>query len=152
MKAAILGTGSWATSFGRHLCHKWERVVLWGIEPKQVQAINQTGTNPDFLGDIKLPPNLRATLDLDDAEVYVKLGCLEPEVRFSIVGDNTKMRLRIPQEAGLQISGLDFPVYLEEIGMIQDDSVWVTEGFEEAECKIMATAEDNFRSFSIDFY
>ena len=67
MKAAILGTGSWASAFGRHLCHKWERVVLWGIEAQQVNSINTTGTNPDYLGDILLPPNLRATLDLDDA-------------------------------------------------------------------------------------
>ncbi len=66
MKAALLGTGSWSTSFGRHLCHKWERVVLWGIDPAQVESINQTGTNPDYLGDIKLPPNMRASLDLDD--------------------------------------------------------------------------------------
>ena len=67
MKACILGTGSWASAFGRHLAHKWERVVMWGIEPDQVHAINTTGTNPDFLGDISLPPNMRATLDLDDA-------------------------------------------------------------------------------------
>ena len=67
MKAAILGTGSWASSFGRHLCHKWERVVLWGIEAQQVESINTTGTNPDYLGEIILPPNMRATLDLDDA-------------------------------------------------------------------------------------
>lgn len=66
-KAAILGTGSWASAFGRHLCHKWERVVLWGIDEKQVRSINQTGTNPDYLGQIVLPPNLRATLDLKDA-------------------------------------------------------------------------------------
>ncbi len=66
MKAALLGTGSWATSFGRHLCHKWERVVLWGIDPGQVESINKTGTNPDYLGDIALPPNMRASLDLDD--------------------------------------------------------------------------------------
>ena len=65
-KAAILGTGSWATAFGRHLCHKWERVVLWGIDEKQVRSINQTGTNPDYLGTIVLPPNLRATLELAD--------------------------------------------------------------------------------------
>ena len=39
MKAAILGTGSWASAFGRHLTHKWERVVLWGIEADQVKAI-----------------------------------------------------------------------------------------------------------------
>jgi len=66
-KAAILGTGSWASAFGRHLCHKWERVVLWGIDEKQVRSINQTGTNPDYLGAVVLPPNLRATLELADA-------------------------------------------------------------------------------------
>jgi glycerol-3-phosphate dehydrogenase (NAD(P)+) len=65
-KAAILGTGSWASSFGKHLAHKWDRVVLWGIDQAQVDSINQQGTNPDFLGDIRLPPNLRATLDMDD--------------------------------------------------------------------------------------
>lgn len=68
-KAAILGTGSWASAFGRHLCHKWERVVLWGVDEKQVRSINQTGTNPDYLGSIVLPPNLRATLELGDALV-----------------------------------------------------------------------------------
>lgn len=67
MKAAILGTGSWASSFGRHLAYKCDRVVLWGIEAAQVDSINTTGTNPDFLGGVTLPPNLRATLDLDDA-------------------------------------------------------------------------------------
>ncbi len=67
MKAALLGTGSWSTSFGRHLCHKWERIVLWGINPEQVRSINETGTNPTYLGNIVLPPNLRATLDLNDA-------------------------------------------------------------------------------------
>jgi len=66
MKAAILGTGSWGTAFGRHLCHKWDRVVLWGIETSQVDSINRTGTNPDFLPGIELPPNLRATGDLGD--------------------------------------------------------------------------------------
>ena len=78
MKAAILGTGSWASAFGRHLCHKWDRVVLWGIVKSQVDSINHTGTNPDYLGSIVLPPNLRATLDLDD--------CLRgADVVFSVV-------------------------------------------------------------------
>lgn len=67
MNAAILGTGSWASAFGRHLAHKWHRVVLWGIVPEQVDVINTTGTNPDYLGELLLPPNLRATLDIDEA-------------------------------------------------------------------------------------
>lgn len=67
MRAAILGTGSWATAFGHHLAHKWDRVTLWGVETEQVHAIETTGKNPHFLGDLTLPPNLRATLDIDSA-------------------------------------------------------------------------------------
>jgi len=67
MKATILGTGSWGSSFGRHLAANWEEVVLWGIENSQVEVINATHTNPDFLGDISLPENLRATLDMTEA-------------------------------------------------------------------------------------
>jgi len=67
MKAAILGSGSWATSFGRHLAQKWRHVVLWGVEPGQVEAINTQGKNPDFLGDVVLPPNLSATLEMPKA-------------------------------------------------------------------------------------
>ncbi len=67
MKAAILGSGSWATSFGRHLAQKWRHVILWGIVPDQVTAINTLGKNPEFLGDTILPPNLRATLEMPEA-------------------------------------------------------------------------------------
>lgn len=91
-------------------------------------------------------------LDLDDAEIYVKFGCLEPEVKCSVVGDNSKLRLRIPQEAGLQVSGLDSPEYLTQIGMLEQGSVYVTEGFDSASCHIVVEFEDQFRSLSIDFY
>ncbi|MDD5718832.1 MAG: NAD(P)-dependent glycerol-3-phosphate dehydrogenase [Candidatus Krumholzibacteria bacterium] len=64
MKATILGTGSWGSAFARHLAHKWDEVAMWGIEESQVASINATGTNPGFLGDVRLPPNVGATLDL----------------------------------------------------------------------------------------
>jgi len=67
VKAAILGTGSWGTAFGRHLAATWESVVLWGVAEDQVTAINTTRTNPDYFGDLRLPNNLSATLDLDAA-------------------------------------------------------------------------------------
>lgn len=66
-KAAVLGTGSWGTSFGRHLAATWDEVALWGIVPEQVHAINADRLNPAFLPGIVLPANLRATLDLADA-------------------------------------------------------------------------------------
>ena len=64
MKATILGTGSWGSAFARHLAHKWDDVAMWGVAESQVASINATGTNPDFLGDIRMPPNVGATLDL----------------------------------------------------------------------------------------
>ena len=67
MKACILGTGSWGTAFGRHVAHKWDEVALWGVDENQVAMINQTATNPDYLGDVLLPPNLGATLDMSVA-------------------------------------------------------------------------------------
>ncbi len=66
-RAAVLGTGSWGTSFGRHLAAAWDEVVLWGIVPAQVAAINDTRENPVYLPGVALPPNLRATLDLGEA-------------------------------------------------------------------------------------
>ncbi len=67
MRAAILGTGSWGTAFGRHLASGWDEVVLWGIEDDQVAAIRDTHTNPGFFADLQLPENMTATLDLADA-------------------------------------------------------------------------------------
>ncbi len=67
MKAAILGTGSWGTAFGRHLCARWDEVVLWGIEPSQVTAINEQHVNPAYFPGIVLPERMRATLDLAEA-------------------------------------------------------------------------------------
>ncbi len=67
MRAAILGTGSWGTAFGQYLCETWDEVALWGIEPDQVRAIDETHTNPAYFGDLILSPRMRATLDLDEA-------------------------------------------------------------------------------------
>lgn len=64
MKATVLGTGSWGSAFARHLAHKWDDVAMWGVDENQVASINATATNPDYLGDVRLPPNVGATLDL----------------------------------------------------------------------------------------
>ncbi|MBK9303340.1 MAG: NAD(P)-dependent glycerol-3-phosphate dehydrogenase [bacterium] len=67
MKAAVLGTGSWGTGFGRHLASLGSEVVLWGIEPAQVEAIATTHVNPAYFPGLRLPENLTATLDLGAA-------------------------------------------------------------------------------------
>jgi len=66
-RAAVLGTGSWGTSFGRHLAAAWDGVTLWGVVPEQVRAINEARENPAYLPGVTLPDNVRATLDLAEA-------------------------------------------------------------------------------------
>ncbi len=67
MRAAILGTGSWGTAFGRHLAAGWDEVVLWGIEDDQVAAIRDDHANPAFFPELTLPSNMTATPDLSAA-------------------------------------------------------------------------------------
>jgi glycerol-3-phosphate dehydrogenase (NAD(P)+) len=78
MKATVLGTGSWGCAFARHLGHKWDDVAMWGVQEDQVASINATATNPDYLGDVRLPPNVGATLDL-------KVAILGTEAVFVVV-------------------------------------------------------------------
>lgn len=110
------------------------------------------GEDSDVHLNLASSPLRELRLDLDDADIYVKLGNLEPEVQIVIVGNDSKLRLRVPQEAGLKVSGLDDPEYLQEIGLIEQNSIYLTENFGEARSRIQVDLDDNFRSLSIDFY
>lgn len=93
MKACILGTGSWGSAFARHLAHKWDEVAMWGIEESQVANIVSTGMNPDFLGDVRLPPNVGATMDM-------KVALLGSEAVFVVVPSQA-VRPVMAQMAGI---------------------------------------------------
>ena len=96
---------------------------------------------------------LRAmTIDDDDAEIYVKVGDLEATVQLKIMGDDSRVRLRVPQEAGLMVTGVNDPSYLEQIGLEARGGSFATPGFETATVRIEAELQDNFRSLSIDYY
>jgi glycerol-3-phosphate dehydrogenase (NAD(P)+) len=74
-RSAVLGAGSWGTTFAKLLCDAGGEVTLWGRRPEIVEAINTDRENPDYLPGIVLPDRLRATADsaeaLDDAEYVV---------------------------------------------------------------------------------
>ena len=42
-------------------------VSLWGRRPELVDAINATGTNPDYFPGVELPPGIKATTDAAEA-------------------------------------------------------------------------------------
>jgi glycerol-3-phosphate dehydrogenase (NAD(P)+) len=66
-RAAVLGSGSWGTAFGKVLADAGTDVVLWARRPELAQAVRDRHENPDYLPDIQLPDNLTATSDADEA-------------------------------------------------------------------------------------
>jgi glycerol-3-phosphate dehydrogenase (NAD(P)+) len=66
-RAAVLGTGSWGTAFGKVLADAGTDVVLWARRQELADAVNATHENPDYLPGIALPHNLRATSDAREA-------------------------------------------------------------------------------------
>ncbi|MEU8538723.1 NAD(P)H-dependent glycerol-3-phosphate dehydrogenase [Streptomyces sp. NPDC048717] len=66
-KAAVFGNGSWGTAFAMVLADAGCEVGLWGRRPALAEAINTTGTNPDYLPGITLPQGITATADAAEA-------------------------------------------------------------------------------------
>ena len=75
MKAAVLGAGSWGTTFAQVLCDAGNEVVLWCRRPEVAQSIVASHQNHERLPGIRLTDALQATDDparaLDGAEIVV---------------------------------------------------------------------------------
>jgi glycerol-3-phosphate dehydrogenase (NAD(P)+) len=66
-KISIIGAGSWGTALGKTIAEKHEDVMQWAFEPEVASSINAQHRNPLFLSEFELPPNLKATDDLQTA-------------------------------------------------------------------------------------
>ena len=55
MKAAVLGAGSWGTTFAQVLCDAGTPVTLWARRPDIAEAVNGIHENPRYLPEITLP-------------------------------------------------------------------------------------------------
>lgn len=75
MRAAVMGAGSWGTTFAQVLCDAGTPAVLWGRRAELAEAINARHENPRYLPGVTLPGDLRATCEpaaaLEGADVVV---------------------------------------------------------------------------------
>ena len=67
MKAAVLGAGSWGTTFGQVLCDAGTSVVLHSRRPEVAKAICTEHTNPEYLPGVVLPEGLTCTTSAAEA-------------------------------------------------------------------------------------
>ena len=66
-RAAVLGSGSWGTAFGKVLADAGTDVVLWARRPELAAAVRDRHENPDYLPGIELPARMTATADAREA-------------------------------------------------------------------------------------
>lgn len=75
MRTAVLGAGSWGTTFAKVVGDAGSPVTVWARREEVAREINERGTNSAYLGDIALGHNVSAATDaaaaLADAEVVV---------------------------------------------------------------------------------
>lgn len=66
-KAAVMGAGSWGTTFAKVLADAGTEVTVWARRPEIAEAITTERTNPAYLPKIELPAGIRATTDPAEA-------------------------------------------------------------------------------------
>ena len=64
---AVLGAGSWGTTFAKVLADGGSDVVVWARRQEIAREIRDTNRNSDYLPGINLPKNLRASADMAEA-------------------------------------------------------------------------------------
>ena len=66
-RAAVMGSGSWGTTFAMVLADAGCDVRVWGRRPEVCARICEHHVNPDYLPDVELPSAVTATADAEEA-------------------------------------------------------------------------------------
>ncbi|PVZ14559.1 glycerol 3-phosphate dehydrogenase (NAD(P)+) [Actinomycetospora cinnamomea] len=66
-RVAVLGAGSWGTTFAKVLADAGTPVTLWARRAEVAEAVHREHRNPEYLPDVTLPIDLAATADADEA-------------------------------------------------------------------------------------
>ncbi len=66
-RIAVMGAGSWGTTFAKVLADAGRDVMLWARRPEVAAAVCQYHANPDYVPGVRLPSALRATTQPDRA-------------------------------------------------------------------------------------
>ncbi|MDQ0575758.1 NAD(P)H-dependent glycerol-3-phosphate dehydrogenase [Agromyces albus] len=90
-RVAVLGAGSWGTTFAKILADGGADVVLWARRPELAREIQEAKRNSDYLPGVNLPLGLRSTSRLDLAlagaeQVFVSVPSQSLRENLKVIG------------------------------------------------------------------
>jgi len=77
LPVTVLGAGAWGTALASAACQRAD-VLLWGRDPKKMQALSDTHENHAYLPGIALAPSLQLTASLSEALEHVTRANRQP--------------------------------------------------------------------------
>ena len=77
-RVAVIGAGSWGTTFGKVLADGGAHVTMWARRPELASEINEAKRNSGYLPGVNLPREMTATAHLSEAldgaeQVYLSI-------------------------------------------------------------------------------
>lgn len=134
-RAAVLGAGSWGTTFAKVLADAGREVALWARRPEVVKVINADHRNPDYLPGIRLPENLVAVADPAEAMAgadVVVFAVPSQTLRANLTG----WRSALPEDVtlvslakGVELGTLNrMSQVIAEVAGVADDRIAVLSG------------------------
>lgn len=132
---AVLGAGSWGTTFSKVLADHGSDVVVWARRAEVAREINETNRNSDYLRGINLPESIRATTSITEALAGAE------QVYWSVPSQTLRLNLEAAKEAfpdgAIHVSlmkgveagtGLRMSQVLEQVGGIDPHAIAVLSG------------------------
>lgn len=110
------------------------------------------GSESELHLNLSTTPLRELDLEADEASIYLKLGTLEPQIKVAVRGRDSELRLRVPGESGLRVTGIEDEDYLREVGLTRQNGFFVNDGYDSLQSKIEVDLDERFRSLSIDYY
>lgn len=115
-KICILGTGEWATALGCVLSKNNHDVILWGVNPQQVDDLNK-GYNTKFFKNKKLFAPVSATLTLENA---IK------DAQYILIAVPSTAIIEVVQKAKFYLDNNNYVVFVNVAKGLDEktDDVW----------------------------
>ncbi len=134
-RVAVLGAGSWGTTFAKVLADAGRDVVLWARRESVAAAITARRVNGEYLPDVVLPERLVATSDLDRA-VYgadaVAIAVPSQSLRENLTVFRDCLSADIPVISlakGVEVgTGLRMSQLIEQVGRVEPGRIVVLTG------------------------
>jgi len=132
---AVMGAGSWGTTFAKILADAGNEVIIWARREDVAQEINTQHRNGDYLPGIRLPKSLRATSIASEAleaaeQVYIAVPSQSLRSNLTEWGSSigkkailVSLMKGVEKETGLRMS----EVIVEAAG-VKEDRVVVISG------------------------